>query len=85
MAIVRNSSSLDMINQVAMKKIMPQINDQIFKANPLLNYLRGRNTWKMKAYDIFRLARMHGYKNPYKVQYPNANSSWNMTDVMEVR
>lgn len=74
MAIAKNTSSLDLINQVAMKTMIPKIHEQIFNSNPIMHYLQGRNFWKMRAYDVYRMAGRNGYANPYKVKYPGGMS-----------
>jgi hypothetical protein len=67
--------NLDAINEVVMKKVMPGIEDSIFKSSPLFHFLRGKNLFKMKLHDVFKAARLAGYRSPHK-DYWKGKDRW---------
>jgi len=66
------SSSLEEINKITQKVIMPGIVEQIFQESPMLAYLQGKTPWKLKLHDLYRRACLEGYKYTYKPQSPAA-------------
>lgn len=52
--------TLDAINKVARKTILPEIEKMVWSESPLLSYIRGYQWGRYKR--LFRMAREWGYR-----------------------
>ena len=69
-------ATLDEINEVVRRTILPGVVKEMEKESAFFQFLKGRNRFKKKCFDLFFLARHHGYVGGLYSTWSGAKDTW---------